>query len=175
MYWWSCGSTSSKQPQAAVQAAAVQAVRACRSTSSCRSCFRRGAFWRCAGGCCASALSAHPHCFFWAVFCVNSLSFSVSTRLSCCVCVASCGRWVCVKRWADHLACVAACCCCLLLLLLLPPRAVGVLQQYITLTLYNQQMLTTGVQVATRLLGMIHDANLVRAGCVGVYGRCTSV
>lgn len=45
------------------------------------------------------------------------------------------------------------------------------LQQYITLTLYNQQMLTTGVQVATRLLGMIHDANLVRGRGVCVFAR----
>lgn len=44
-------------------------------------------------------------------------------------------------------------------------RAVGLLQQYITLTLYQQQMLTAGVQAATKLLGLIHEANQVRA-CV---------
>jgi hypothetical protein len=36
---------------------------------------------------------------------------------------------------------------------------VGVLQQYITLTLYQQQTLTTGIQAATQLLGLVHDAN----------------
>jgi hypothetical protein len=40
------------------------------------------------------------------------------------------------------------------------------LQQYITLTLYHQQMLTAGVQAATKLLGMIHDANLVSPSCM---------
>ena len=43
-------------------------------------------------------------------------------------------------------------------------RAVGLLQQYITLTLYHQQLLTAGVQAATKLLGLIHEANQVRLG-----------
>lgn len=51
------------------------------------------------------------------------------------------------------------------------------LQQYITLTLYQQQTLTTGVQAATQLLGMVHEANQVGwfewifgVGCGGGVG-----
>lgn len=68
-----------------------------------------------------------------------------------------------------HVFCVATFCLC--------HRAVGVLQQYITLTLYQQQTLTTGVQAATQLLGMVHEANQVGwfewifgVGCGGGVG-----
>lgn len=40
-----------------------------------------------------------------------------------------------------------------------PCRVVGLLQQYITLTLYQQQSITQGVEAATKLLGLVHTAN----------------
>jgi len=55
-------------------------------------------------------------------------------------------------------------------------RAVGLLQQYITLTLYHQQTLTAGVQAATRLLGMINEANQVGHTCERLmHSQCSSV
>jgi hypothetical protein len=39
---------------------------------------------------------------------------------------------------------------------------VGLLQQYITLVLYHEQVLTPGVQAATRLLGLVASASRTR-------------
>jgi hypothetical protein len=41
-------------------------------------------------------------------------------------------------------------CCC---------RVVALLQQYITLTLYQQQAITPGIEAATRLLGLLENAS----------------
>ena len=45
-----------------------------------------------------------------------------------------------------------------------PCRLVILLQQYITLTLYQQQAITRGVEEATRALGFINRANDARDG-----------
>jgi len=47
----------------------------------------------------------------------------------------------------------------LLLLLLVMSGVVGLLQQYITITLYQQQMITSGVEAATSMLGLLSDVN----------------
>jgi hypothetical protein len=42
-------------------------------------------------------------------------------------------------------------------------RAVALLQQYITLTLYQQQAITPGIEAATRLLGLLEGASSQRS------------
>lgn len=47
---------------------------------------------------------------------------------------------------------ISACCCFVC-------RVVALLQQYITLTLYQQQAITPGIEAATRLLGLLEKAS----------------
>eukprot|EP00882_Tetradesmus_deserticola_P027453 GHRQ01030396.1.p3 GENE.GHRQ01030396.1~~GHRQ01030396.1.p3 ORF type:complete len:101 (-),score=41.75 GHRQ01030396.1:151-453(-) len=47
-------------------------------------------------------------------------------------------------------------CCCVC-------RIVGLLQQYITLTLYRQQAITPGIEAATQLLGLLETASSEQA------------
>ena len=54
-----------------------------------------------------------------------------------------------------------------------PCRLVVLLQQYITLTLYQQQAITRGVEEATRALGFIHRANDARYGSHTCGVRCS--
>jgi hypothetical protein len=51
----------------------------------------------------------------------------------------------------------------LLLSHLLSRRVVALLQQYITLTLYQQQAITSGIEAATRLLGLLETASSQQA------------
>jgi hypothetical protein len=47
----------------------------------------------------------------------------------------------------------------LALLALMCCRVVGLLQQYITITLYQHQAITKGVEAATAFLGLVNAAN----------------